>query len=50
MNILVVPDIGRSYNSVRPEAEIYIGLANKGHKITVMTDVNSAYVAEYQKR
>ena len=49
MNILVVPDIGRSYNSVRPEAEIYIGLAKKGHQITVMTDLNSAYVDEYQK-
>ena len=48
MNILVVPDIGRSYNSVRPEAEVYIGLAKLGHNITIMTDVNSAYVKHYQ--
>lgn len=47
MNILVVPDIGRSYNSVRPEAEIYIGLKNLGHNIIVMTDINSAYIQHY---
>lgn len=49
MNILVVPDIGRSYNSVRPEAEIYIGLSKLGHNITIMTDLNSAYISEYKK-
>lgn len=47
MNILVVPDIGRSYNSVRPEAEIYIGLANLGHKITILTDIESTYIQHY---
>lgn len=49
MNILVVPDTGRSYNSVRPEAEIYISLAKLGHKIIVMTDLTSAYIDEYKK-
>ncbi|MGX5201230.1 glycosyltransferase family 4 protein [Aliikangiella sp. IMCC44632] len=47
MNILIIPDVGRSFNSVRPEAEIYIGLANAGHKVTIMTDLNGAYAERY---
>ncbi|MGJ8694307.1 MAG: glycosyltransferase family 4 protein [Thalassotalea sp.] len=47
MNLLIIPDVGRSYNSVRPEAEIYIGLAKLGHNITIMTDLNSVYVQHY---
>ncbi|WP_444994709.1 glycosyltransferase family 4 protein [Aliikangiella sp. IMCC44359] len=48
MNILILPDVGRSYNAVRPEAEIYIGLANAGHQITIMTDLSGEYVSRYQ--
>jgi L-malate glycosyltransferase len=47
VNILIIPDVGRSFNSVRPEAEIYIGLANAGHQVTIMTDLNGAYAERY---
>lgn len=49
MKILVIPNRGRSYNAVRPEAECYIGLAKLGHDITIMTCDSNAYIEEYQK-
>lgn len=49
MKILVIPNRGRSYNAVRPEAECYIALANLGHEVTVMSSHNNAYKDEYQK-
>lgn len=49
MKILVIPNRGRSYNAVRPEAECYIGLAKAGHDITIMTCDTNAYIEEYQK-
>jgi len=49
MKILVLPNRGRSYNAVRPEAECYISLAKKGHDITIMTELNNAYWDEYKK-
>ncbi|MBL4900040.1 MAG: glycosyltransferase family 1 protein, partial [Colwellia sp.] len=48
MKILVVPNRGRSYNAVRPEAECYIGLAKLGHDVTIMTCNTNAYIAEYE--
>ena len=48
MKILVLPDTGFSYNSVRPEAEIYISLAEVGHDVTIMTTSNNAYAQDYQ--
>ena len=47
MNLLVLPNLGRSFNSVRPEATIYIDLAKRGHQITIMTDDDDAYFQEY---
>ncbi|GLX82521.1 glycosyltransferase family 4 protein [Thalassotalea eurytherma] len=47
MNLLVLPNLGRSYNSVRPEATIYIDLAKRGHQITIMTNDDDAYLQEY---
>lgn len=49
MKILVIPNRGRSFNAVRPEAECYIGLAKKGHDVTIMTCETNAYIEEYQK-
>jgi glycosyltransferase involved in cell wall biosynthesis len=49
MKILVIPNRGRSYHAVRPEAECYIDLARKGHEITIMTCMINAYIEEYKK-
>ncbi|PAJ72180.1 hypothetical protein CJF42_22635 [Pseudoalteromonas sp. NBT06-2] len=49
MKILVIPNRGRSYNAVRPEAECYIALAQAGHQVTIMTVVTNAYIDEYKK-
>jgi glycosyltransferase involved in cell wall biosynthesis len=49
MKILVIPNRGRSYNAVRPEAECYIALAKAGHQITIMTVVTNAYIDEYKQ-
>ena len=49
MKILVIPNRGRSYNAVRPEAECYISLAKAGHEITVMTCRSNAYYDDYIK-
>jgi len=49
MKILVIPNRGRSYNAVRPEAECYIDLAKAGHEIIIMTVPSNAYIEEYKK-
>lgn len=49
MKILVIPNRGRSYNAVRPEAECYIDLAKAGHEIIIMTCMSNAYLNEYKK-
>ncbi len=48
MKILVIPNRGRSFNAVRPEAECYIALANLGHEVTVISSPDNAYVDEYK--
>ncbi len=47
MRLLIVPDKGRSFSSVRPEAEIYLGLARAGHELTLCVDPKSAYFSRY---
>lgn len=49
MKILVIPNRGRSYNAVRPEAQCYIDLARKGHDVIIMTCDSNAYLKEYQQ-
>ncbi|MBU2893016.1 glycosyltransferase family 4 protein [Colwellia sp. D2M02] len=49
MKILVIPNRGRSYNAVRPEAECYISLAKTGHDVTIMTCQTNAYYQDYLK-
>jgi len=48
MKILVIPNRGRSFNAVRPEAQCYIALADLGHEVTVMSSPDNAYVDEYK--
>lgn len=43
MNILALTSASSSFNSVRPEMEIYISLAKAGHNITIMTEKDSQY-------
>lgn len=43
MQILCISNHGDTFNSVRPEAEIFVGLARAGVQVTVMTRENSAY-------
>jgi L-malate glycosyltransferase len=43
MNILIVTNWKSSYNSVRPEAEMCLEFARKGHGVTVMTQADSEY-------
>jgi len=47
MKILVLTQKGHSFNSLRPEAEIYISLAKAGHSVTVMTNKDSKYIPRY---
>ena len=49
MNLLVLTATDGSYNSVRPEAEIYISLLKFGYNITIMTEEGSAYAARFRE-
>jgi glycosyltransferase involved in cell wall biosynthesis len=49
MKILAIPNRGRSYNAVRPEAECYISLAKSGHEVTIFTCESNAYYLDYKK-
>ena len=48
VKILVISNY-RSTITVRPEAEVFIGLAKMGFPITIMTYGDSAYVAHFKK-
>ncbi len=43
MNILIFTTSDGPINIIRPELEIFIGLAKRGHKVTVLTDENTEY-------
>ncbi|MBL4711307.1 MAG: glycosyltransferase family 4 protein [Gammaproteobacteria bacterium] len=43
MNILVCTSSDSSFNSIRPELEIYISMAKAGHNITLITHKNTSY-------
>jgi glycosyltransferase involved in cell wall biosynthesis len=49
LRILAIPNYGRSYQAVRPEAECYIDFAEAGHEVTLMLNENNAYFDEYRK-
>lgn len=48
MNILVFTASNSAYNNLRPEHEIYLGLASRGHDLTVITHGNSAYADKFR--
>ena len=43
MNILILTASNDSFNSVRPELEIFVSLAKAGHNVTIMTQENTPY-------
>lgn len=49
LKILAIPNHGRSYQAVRPEAECYIDFAKAGHDVTLMLNEGNAYLDEYLK-
>ena len=48
MNILILSSSDSSFNSLRPELEIYVGLAQRGHKLTVITHGDSDYAQRFR--
>ena len=49
MKILVCASYLHAWNSIRPEAEIFIEMAKLGHSVTVMTEGQSEYVSRLRK-
>lgn len=49
MNILACTSSDSSFNSLRPEHEIYIGLAKAGHNITIITHKNDIYSTRFSE-
>ncbi|WP_100753528.1 glycosyltransferase family 4 protein [Vibrio salilacus] len=49
MNILIFSSYKDAWNSVRPEAEMFIEMAKLGHNITIVTQGNAEYVARFKK-
>jgi len=47
MNLLVLSNTNDSFNSVRPEAEIYISLSKASYNITIMTQKQSQYYSRF---
>ena len=48
MNILIVTATNSSYNSLRPDAEIVVGLSQSGHNVTVITHADSDYAQRFR--
>ncbi|MEM1119346.1 MAG: glycosyltransferase family 4 protein [Bacteroidota bacterium] len=49
MKILVISNYQDAYNSVRPEGVLFIGLKKMGVEVTMMTQANAPFVAEFRK-
>ncbi len=49
MNILIFTTSDGPINIIRPELEIFIGLAKCGHKVTVLTDENTEYAGIFKQ-
>ena len=47
MKILVCSSYRDAWNSVRPEEEIFIGIAKRGHSVTVMTQRDAEYADRF---
>ena len=50
LKLLVISSYGDSWNSVRPEAEILIGMVKLGVDVTVMTQGDAEYVARFREQ
>lgn len=48
MRVLVISNY-KSFHTVRPEAEIFLGLAKKGVEVHIMTQGESEYVSRFKK-
>lgn len=49
MKILIASSYHDAWNSVRPEAEIFIEMAALGHQLTIVTQGNAEYVTRFKK-
>lgn len=49
MNILIFSSYNDAWNSVRPEAEMFIEMAKLGHSVTIMTQGNAEYVSRFKE-
>lgn len=49
MNILVCTSSDSSFNSLRPELEIYISMAKAGHNLTLITHNNEQFLSRFKK-
>jgi L-malate glycosyltransferase len=49
MKLLIISSYTDTWNSVRPEAEIFIGLAKLGVDVTLMTEGDAEYVARFKE-
>lgn len=49
MNILIFSSYDDSWNSVRPEAEMFIEMALLGHSITIATQGDAEYIARFKE-
>lgn len=49
MKIMIFTSSNSSYNSLRPEAEMYMNFFKRGHDVTIVTDANSEYGVIYRK-
>lgn len=50
MKIMVFSSYMDAWNSVRPEAEMIIAMAQQGHQVTVVTQGNADYVARFHEQ
>lgn len=49
MKILIFSSYKDAWNSVRPEAEMFIEMVKLGHQVTIMTQGDSEYVARFRE-
>lgn len=50
MNILIFSSYKDAWNSVRPEAEMFIEMAKLGHNITIVTQGDADYAARFKEQ
>ena len=49
MNILMLASSNKSFNQIRPEIEIFVGIRDRGHNVTIVIAPNSVYVPRLKK-